>query len=186
MPLVSGGGGKKVDSCSCTTTSSSAPFCGVGSPSKNTSYTPQMVLAEASVGTRADRRARRGIKVDLVFFCFFPGGRKLKEKKKGKAGSEELTCTRPVWTRGGTSSPPNQSTEKGMREAGEEEEEEEEKIRADTSGVRGRTEAAWGQSRTLSLLTYFYQHTHTHTRPCVCVCVCVCVCWESIWQVDED
>ena len=121
----------------------------------------------------------------LGFFLFFSGGgRKLKEKKKGKAGSEELTCTRPVWTRGGTSSPPNQSTEKGMREAGEEEEEEEEKIRADTSGVRGRTEAAWGQSRTLSLLTYFYQHTHTHVR--VCVCVCVCVCWESIWQVDED
>lgn len=93
-------------------------------------------------------------------------GRKIKKKKKKKkkAASEELTCTRPVWTRGGTCSPPNQSTEKGMREAGEAgEEDEEEKIRADTSGVRGRTEAAWGQSRTLSLLTYFYQHTHTHT-----------------------
>lgn len=92
-------------------------------------------------------------------------GRKIKKKKKKKAASEELTCTRPVWTRGGTCSPPNQSTEKGMREAGEAgEEDEEEKIRADTSGVRGRTEAAWGQSRTLSLLTYFYQHTHTHTH----------------------
>lgn len=45
-----------------------------------------MVLAEASVGTRADRRARRGIKVDLGFFCFFPGGAEIKGKEEGEGG----------------------------------------------------------------------------------------------------